>query len=109
MTELIYEENKSVLEGSYSKWIINIMLIYSLLIVGSAALLNDDVLTRSLMKFANTVQPVIHSSIINHDPVGVKMPIIPIGPDWNGSGSNTPQYIEMSELLLYGVNQYSIQ
>ncbi|CNE37932.1 hypothetical protein [Yersinia kristensenii] len=104
MTKLDYEKNKSDVYQFDNKGVAKVVLIYSLLVIGFGLLLNSDLLTGSLLILSDTVQPIINS-IVNYCPHEVKIPVIPLGPGWNNSESNTPQQLEISELL-YNINQY---
>ncbi|MBS0057334.1 nuclease [Yersinia sp. Marseille-Q3913] len=87
MTELNCEQSKLSPHIVDNKGIAKVVLIYSLLVVSLGVILNSDLLFGYLGMLTDTVQPVINN-MINHCPVEVKMPVIPMGPSWNGSGSN---------------------
>ncbi|CFQ35163.1 MULTISPECIES: hypothetical protein [Yersinia] len=93
MTELNCEESKSLpysksaLYSVDNKGIAKVVLAYSLLVVGLGVILNSDLFFGYLGMLTDTVQPVINN-MTNHCPVEVKMPVIPMGPSWNGSGGN---------------------
>ncbi|CNE78134.1 Uncharacterised protein [Yersinia frederiksenii] len=97
MTEINYEEHNYRFNNVERKGITRTVLIYSLFVLIFGILLNADILTDFLAIFSNAIQPVINS-IVNHCPIEVEIPSIPMGPSWNGSNGNASQYIEIPEL-----------
>uniref|UniRef100_UPI0011A80156 E492 group microcin n=1 Tax=Yersinia alsatica TaxID=2890317 RepID=UPI0011A80156 len=98
MTEINYEGHNHRIHHVDRKGIVKTVLIYSLLLLILSILLKADILTDSLAMFSNVIQPVINS-IINHCPIEVEIPTIPMGPGWNGSDGNASPYVDIPELL----------